>query len=111
MDRFQYDTEDRDALIADITGKLVAMRRAQLALLDAQVLRETSDAVLDYLACSDDAQKLVLGLITYAQVLDKVLDAECEIEAIKEVEAMEGRRAESRGENRIAMFEADRVAA
>jgi hypothetical protein len=91
MDR-QFDNEDRDALIADLAGKLLAMRRDQLAFSDVIVVRDTANSVLDYLACSEDLGRLVLGHITFEQVRDKVLADECEVEAIQEVEAMEARR-------------------
>jgi hypothetical protein len=97
----EFDDEDRDALIADLAGKLLAMRKAQLAFGDVVAVREVCNSVLDYLDCSEDLGRLVMGHMTFEQVRDKVLADECEVEAIQEVEAMEARRAASAGEARI----------
>lgn len=128
MDRFPFDTEDRDALVADLAGKMLATRLAQLRDGDATVLREVNNSVLDYLAHSVDMSTLVLGAAapatgqasiaqvqvlgqTFAEVLHAVMFGEAEADAILEVEAMECRHAESRDDNRIARAEADRALA
>ena len=128
MDRFDPTEEDRDALIADLAGKMLATRLAQLRDGDATVLREVNNSGLDYLANSIDMSTLVLGAAapaagqasiaqvqvlgqTFADVLHAVMFGEAEAESIVEVEAMECRRAESRDDNRIARAQADRVAA
>ena len=112
MDRFPYDTDDRDALIADLAGKKLATRLAQLRDGDATVLREVSNSVLDYLSHAADLGDLVLGATqpstarftvgkTFRDVVHAVMSGEAEADAIAEVEAMEKRRAESEQENRI----------
>lgn len=122
MDRHNPTEEDRDALIADLAGKMLATRRAMLLAKDAVVLREVSNSVLDYLAHAADLGDLVLAAVTpaaeravlgktFADVVHAVMFGEAEAEAILEVEAMECRRAESRDDNRIARAGADRVAA
>lgn len=128
MDRHRFDSEDRDALIADLAGKMLATRLAQLRDGDATILREVNNSVLDYLANSIDMSTLVLGAAapttgqasiaqaqvvgqTFADVLHAVMFGDAEAEAIADVDAMERRRAESRDDNRIARAEADRAVA
>jgi len=112
MDRFPYDTDDRDALIADLAGKKLATRLAQLRDGDATVLREVSNSVLDYLSHAEDLGDLVLGAVapstarfvlgkTFGDVVHAVMTGEAEADAIAEVDAMEKRRAESERDNRI----------
>lgn len=101
MDRIPYDAEARDALIADLTGKKMAALLALIAAGNAKVVRDTTDNVFDYLSFSKDAERLVMGEITFEQVRDKVIENDCEVEAIKEVEAMERRRIEEAQHDRI----------
>lgn len=120
MDRFPFNTEDRDALIADLAGKKLATRRALLLAKDATVLREVSNSVLDYLAHAEDLGALVLGAVapstarftvgkTFGDVVHAVMFGEAEADAIAEVDRMERARAESHDDNRIAMVEFDRA--
>lgn len=120
MDRFPFDTEDRDALIADLAGKSLATRRALLAMKDATVLREVSNSVLEYLAHAEDLGDLVLGAVapstarfvlgkTFSDVVHAVMAGEAEADAIAEVERMERERAQSHDENRISQAMADRA--
>lgn len=85
--------EAREAKIKEETAKKMAARLALIAARDTKELRDTTDSVFDYLAFSKDAEKLVTGEITFEQVRNKVIENDCEVEAIKEVEAMERRRA------------------
>ena len=118
MDRHRFDSEDRDALVADLAGKKLATRMALLRDGDATVLREVNNSVLDYLANSIDMSALVLGAAapaagqaaiaqmqvvgqTFADVLHAVMFGEAEAEAIAEVDAMARRRVESIDEARV----------
>lgn len=114
MDRFSYDTDDREALIADLAGKKLATRLAQLRDGDATVLREVSNSVLDYLSHAEDLGDLVQGAVapstarfvlgkTFGDVVLAVMTGEAEADAIAEVDAMEQRRAESALENSASM--------
>lgn len=86
--------EARDVLIADLAGKKLATRLAMITSGDAKAIRDTINDVFDYLAFSKDAERLVTGEVTFEQVRNKVLENDCEVEAVKEVGAMERRRAE-----------------
>lgn len=118
MDRHRFDSEDRDALVADLAGKKLATRMALLRDGDATVLREVNNSVLDYLANSIDMSALVLGAAapaagqaaiaqmqvvgqTFADVLHAVMFGEAEAEAIAEVDAMARRRVDSIDEARV----------
>jgi hypothetical protein len=50
---------------------------------------------MDFLAfAADDVNKLVTGELTFAQVRDKVIENDAEVQAIKQVERMEQVRKE-----------------
>lgn len=100
--------EAREALIADLIRTKMAARLALIAAGNAKVVRDTTDIVFDYLSFSKDAERLVLGEVTFEQVRDKVIENDCEVEAVKEVEAMERRRAESEQHARIERRAFDR---
>jgi hypothetical protein len=101
MDRLSND-EARELQIRDLTAKEFAYRKALLAAGDLKTAHEVGDSVTDYLATAyDDLHDLVLGKVTFEQIRDKVMEAEAEVVAISQVEAMERRRAESEREARI----------
>lgn len=119
MDRYTPTEEDRDALIADLTGKNLATRRALLQAKDATVLREVSNSVLEYLAHAADLGDLVLGAVapstarfvlgkTFGDVVLAVMSGEAEADAIAEVDRMERARIDSHHEHRIDQVEFDR---
>ena len=94
--------EARDAKIAELLAKNVAYTKALIARGDKTTIREVGNCVTDYLAFAyDDLNKLVVGELTFEQVRDKVIENDCEVEAIKEVEAMEKRREASAQHARI----------
>jgi hypothetical protein len=116
MDRHQFDTEDREALIAELTAQRV---RSWCLLLQAGDKRATNDLqnlVLDRLT-ETDAQALFVKAVTdpdyagvqFTQVVAKVMHDRCEADAEKTVDDMERGRAESRDENRIDRAEAGRA--
>jgi hypothetical protein len=101
MDRLSSD-EARELLIRDLLAKELDFRKAQLAAGDMQVVREVGDSVTDYLAFAyDDLHDLVLGKKTFEQIRDKVMEDEAEVEALKQVEEIEKRRADEAREERI----------
>lgn len=108
MDSLSND-EARELMIRDLTAKEFAYRKALLAAGDMQTVRDVGDSVTDYLAFAyDDLHDLVLGNVTFEQVRDKVIENDCEVEAIKEVEAMERRRDEDARYARIERRAFDR---
>jgi hypothetical protein len=109
MDRHQFDTEDREGLVAELTEQRV---RGWVRLLLAGDKRATSDLhnlVLDRLA-EEDAKALLIQAAsepaaagaTFTALVVKVMRDQCEADAEKAVDAMEQDRAESHTDNRIA---------
>ena len=88
--------EAREAKIAELLAKNAAYTKALIAAGDLTTIRQVGDDVMDYLAFAyEDLNALVAGALTFEQVRDKVIENDCEVKAIKEVEAMEKRREES----------------
>lgn len=87
--------EARDAKIAELTDKNAIYTKALIARGDMTTIREVGNCVTDYLAFAyDDLNKLVTGELTFEQVRDKVIESDAEVQAIKQVEKLEQRRAE-----------------
>jgi hypothetical protein len=89
--------EAREAKIAELTVKNADHTKALIAAGDMTTIREVGDCVMDFLATSlayDDLNKLVTGELTFAQVRDKVIENDAEVQAIKQVERMEQVRKE-----------------
>lgn len=116
MDRHQFDAEDRDGVVAELTEQRV---RAWVRLLLAGDKRATSDLhnlVLDRLA-EEDAKALFVQAATNPEAADITFGAtvvtlmrdRCEADAENEVAAMERHRVESQNENRIAQAELARA--
>jgi hypothetical protein len=108
MDRHQFDAEDREALIAELTAQRV---RSWCLLLQAGDKRATNDlqnTMLDRLS-EADAKALFVRAVTdpdyagvqFAQLVVKVMRDACAAEAENAVGALEKRRQESHEENRI----------
>jgi hypothetical protein len=105
--RMSYE-ETREALIRELIAQKLAIRLRLIATGDTKAIHDAANDVFDYLAYSKDAERLVTGEVTFQQVRDKVLENDCEVEAVKEVEAMEKRRAESEQWARIERRAFDR---
>jgi hypothetical protein len=87
--------EAREAKIAELTAKNADHTKALIARGDMTTIREVGDCVMDFLAfAADDVNKLVTGELTFAQVRDKVIENDAEVQAIKQVERMEQVRKE-----------------
>ncbi|SDC70161.1 hypothetical protein SAMN05428966_102146 [Massilia sp. PDC64] len=117
MDRFPFDTDDRDGLIADLTERLMRDWSRRLLAGDARSISDLHNVMLDRLS-ADDAKALFVQAATnpagadvqFAVLAAKTMRDVCEADATRCVENVEKGRAESRDENRIARAEADRAA-
>lgn len=116
MDRHQFNEEDRDGLVGQLTAQRV---RSWSLLLQAGDKRATSDLhnlVLDRLA-EDDAKALFVGAALdpdaagalFVDLVAKLMHDRCETDAEKAVDAMEQGRKESHDDNRIAQALAARM--
>ncbi len=116
MDRHQFDTEDREGLIGELTEQLLADWRRKLAAGDKRATTDLQNTVLDRLSEADAAAIFIQALsdqaaadATFAAMVARVMFDRCEAEAENAVDAMERNRAESHDENRIAQAEAGRA--
>jgi hypothetical protein len=104
--------EAREAKIAELTAKNADHTKALIARGDMTTIREVGDCVMDFLATSlayEDLNKLVTGELTFAQVRNKVIENDAEVQAIKQVERMEQVREEQAQWARIERAAWDRT--
>lgn len=108
MDRHQFDTDDREGLIGELTEQLLADWRRKLAAGDKRATTDLQNTVLDRLSETDAAAIFVQSIAdqagadaTFAALVAKVMFDRCEAEAENAVDAMQRNHVESRNDNRI----------
>lgn len=116
MDRFPFDTEDRDALVADLTERLLRDWSRQLLAGDQRAISNLHNVMLDRLTEADAAAIFVQSVTDEAGAAEafntmaaKTMRDVCEADAERCVQHMEAARAESHTENRIAQVELARA--
>ena len=108
MGRREYDSEDFDARVAELTEQLVRAWNLRLQAGEQRAISDLHNVVLDRLTQTDAAAVMVQAVLDpagaaarFTQLAGDAMRAECEVDAIKQVEAAEQRRAESAREQRI----------
>jgi hypothetical protein len=108
MDRFLYDAEDRDGLVAELTEQRLRAWNLRLQAGEQRALTDLQNLVLDRLA-EKDAQDLFKLAITdeqaaglmFATLVSSVMRDQCEADADKAAMDMERARAASADEGRV----------
>jgi hypothetical protein len=115
MDRHPTE-EDRDALIADLTERLVRDWSRRLLAKEQRAISDLHNVVLDRLSESDAAAIFIQAVtdpagaeVRFSVLAAKAMRDAAEADAIRSVEFMEKARAESRNDNRIAQAELARA--
>ena len=108
MDRYTPTEEDRDARVAELTEQLVRAWSLRLQAGEQRAISDLHNVVLDRLTQADAAAIFVLAVQDEAgaaqrmqQLAVDAMRAECENDALRQIEQAEQRRAESARENRI----------
>jgi hypothetical protein len=116
MDRHQFNEEDREGLVAELTEQLLRDWNRKVAAGDKRATTDLQNTVLDRLSEADAAAIFIQALSDqsgadahFAALVAKVMRDECEAAAENAVDAMERRRTESRNDNRIAQAELARA--
>lgn len=114
MDRHQFDMDDREGLIGELTEQLLREWNRKLAAGDKRATTDLQNTVLDRLSEADAAAIFVQSTFdqagadaTFSALVQSVMFDRCEAEAENAVDAMERNRAESRDDNRIHMAACD----
>lgn len=108
MDRNHPTEEQRDAKIAELTEAGVAAWTARATAGEGRALADLQNTVLDRLSL-DDAKGIfaaallgqAAGNALFAELVQRAMYDQCEVEAIKQVERIESRRAEEARAQRI----------
>ena len=108
MDRFPYDSNDHDARVAELTEQLVRAWNVRLQAGEQRAISDLHNVVLDRLTEADAAAVFVQSVLDEAgaaqrmqQLAAEAMRAECENEALKQIDAAEKRRAQAAQEVRI----------
>ena len=108
MGRREFDSEDFDAHVAELTEQLVRDWNLRLQAGDQRAISDLHNVVLDRLTEADAAAIFVQAVQDEAgaaarmqQLAVEAMRAECENDALRQIEQAEQRRAESARENRI----------
>ena len=108
MGRREYDSEDFDARVAELTEQLVRAWNLRLQAGEQRAISDLHNVVLDRLTQADAAAVMVQAVLDpagaaarFTQLTGDAMRAECEVDAIKQVEEAEQRRIDSERENRI----------
>lgn len=116
MDRHQFDTEDREGMVGELTEQLLREWNRKLAAGDKRATADLQNTVLDRLSEADAASIFIEALsdqaaadLHFAALVARVMFDRCEAEAENAVDAMERNRAVSRDDNRIAQAVAARM--
>lgn len=116
MDRFPFDTDDRDARVAELTEQLVRAWNLRLQASEQRAISDLQNVVLDRLTEADAAAVFVQVAIDAAgaqanlsALVATAMRAECENDALKQIEQAEQALADGRDADRIAHAQADRV--
>lgn len=108
MDRFPRTAEDRDARVAELTEQLLRAWNQRLQAGEQRAISDLHNVVLERLTEADAAAIFVqavqdeVGAAQRMQALAaEAMRAECENDALKQIEAAEQRRAEAAQHARI----------
>jgi hypothetical protein len=108
MSRFPHTAEDRDARVAELTKQLVRAWSLRLQAGDKRAISDLHNTVLDRLTGADAAAVFVQSVLDPAGAAARFTDlaadamrAECENDALKQIEAAEQRLAEAAQQDRI----------
>lgn len=108
MDRFPYTAEDRDARVAELTEQLLRAWNQRLQAGEQRAISDLHNVVLDRLTQADAAAIFVQAVQDEAgaaermrQLAAEAMRAECENDALKQIEQAEKRRAEAAQDARI----------
>ena len=108
MGRREFDSEDFDARVAELTEQLVRTWNVRLQAGEQRAISDLHNVVLDRLTQADAAAVMVQAVLDpagaaarFTQLAGDAMRAECEVDAIKQVEEAEQRRIDSERENRI----------
>lgn len=110
MDRHQFNAEDREGIVAELTEQRVRGWTRLLLAGDRRAQTDLQNLVLDRLSELDAAVLFAQAVldpdaagVLFTEIVAKLMRDQCEAEAEKAASDMERRRAESRDDNRIAM--------
>lgn len=116
MDRYPFHTDDRDARIAELTEQLVRAWNLRLQAGEQRAISDLRNVVLERLTEADAAAVFVQSVLDpagaaarFTALAADAMRAECEHDALKQIEAAEQALAEGRDDDRIARAQADRV--
>jgi hypothetical protein len=116
MDRHQFDTDDREGMVGELTEQLLREWNRKLAAGDKRATTDLQNTVLDRLSETDAAAIFVQSIsdqagadATFAALVTRVMFDRCEAEVENAIDAMERNRSESRGDNLVAMVAGDRL--
>jgi hypothetical protein len=108
MGRREFDSEDFDARVAELTEQLVRAWNLRLQAGEQRAISDLQNVVLDRLTQADAAAIFVQAVQDEAGAAERMqalateaMRAECENDALKQLEAAEQRRADSARDNRI----------
>lgn len=108
MPRSDKSTDDRNARIAELTEQLVRAWNLRLQAGEQRAISDLHNVVLERLTEADAAAIFVQAVQDEAgaaqrmqQLAAEAMRAECENDALKQIEQAEQRRAESANDNRI----------
>jgi hypothetical protein len=108
MDRFPRTAEDRDARVAELTEQLVRAWNLRLQAGEQRAISDLHNVVLDRLTQADAAAVMVQAVLDpvgaaacLTQLAGDAMRAECENDALKQIEQAEQRRADAAREQRI----------
>lgn len=94
MDRHQFDTEDREGLVGELTEQLLGEWRRKLAAGDKRATTDLQNTVLDRLSEADAAAIFVQSIsdqsgadARFAALVAKVMYDQCEAEAENAIDA------------------------
>jgi hypothetical protein len=109
MDRYPFHADDRDARVAELTEQLVRAWNLRLQAGEQRAISDLQNVVLDRLTEADAAAVFVQAVQDEAgaaqrmqQLAAEAMRAECENEALKQIEQAEQALAEGRDADRIA---------
>jgi hypothetical protein len=106
MDR--YNSDDHDARVAELTEQLVRAWNVRLQAGEQRAISDLHNVVLDRLTQADAAAVMVQAMLDpvgaaacLTQLAADAMRAECENDALKQIEDAEKRRAQAAQEARI----------
>ena len=115
MGRREYDTEDFDARVAELTEQLVRAWNLRLQASEQRAISDLHNVVLDRLTQADAAAVMVQAVLDpvgaaarFTQLAGDAMRAECENDALRQVEQAQQRREQAAQDARIEQRVRDR---